>query len=184
MDSLQVEIANEFYSFLGTDPGRLKFKVYNIYDLLKIKEKFDRIICSETMEHITRDKLVVEYSYDALRESGVLHLCCSFSDHPVNKGRVCTDESGGWHVRDGYTMESYRALLETAGFEIVKSSGLGAPLLAKMTNIIQPMFSRMGAAFAFPLFLLSWPLQLLDYEKPKVPRSLYVQCVKKPQNAK
>jgi hypothetical protein len=44
--------------------------------------------------------------------------------------------------------------------------------------------SRRGAAFALPLFLLSWPLQLLDYENPKVPWSLYVQCVKKPQSAK
>jgi SAM-dependent methyltransferase len=184
MDPTQVEKANEYFSFVGADPARLKFKVCNLYDLPQIKEKFDQIICSETMEHITRDKLVVEYFYQALRDDGVLHLCCPFSDHPGNKGRVCTDESLGWHVRDGYTMESYRALLEPAGFQIVKSAGFGSPLLVKMTNIIQPVFSRMGAAFAFPLFLLSWPFQLLDYENPKVPWSLYVQCVKKPRDAK
>jgi SAM-dependent methyltransferase len=164
MDSLQVEKADEYFSFLGTDPIQ--------------------IICSETLEHITRDKQVVAYFYDALRAGGVLHLCCPFSDHPGNKGRVCTDESRGWHVRDGYTMESYRALLESAGFQIVKSAGFGSPLLVKMTNIVQPVLSRRGAAFALPLFLVSWPLQLLDYENPKVPWSLYVQCVKKPQSAK
>lgn len=184
MDSIQVQKANEYFSFLGTDPARLKFKVCNLYDLAQIREKFDQIICSETLEHITRDKLVVEYFYDALRDDGVLHLCCPFSDHPGNKGRVCTDESVGWHVRDGYTMESYRALLEPAGFQIVKTAGFGSPLLVKMTNVIQPVLSRKGAAFALPLFLLSWPFQLLDYENPKVPWSLYVQCVKKPQNAK
>jgi len=184
MDSQQVEKANEYYSFLGTDPGRLKFKVCNLYDLPQIKEKFDQIICSETLEHITRDNLVVEHFYAALRDDGVLHLCCPFSNHPGNKGRVCTDESRGWHVRDGYTMETYRALLEPAGFQIVKSAGFGSPPLVKMTNVIQPVLSRMGAAFALPLFLLSWPLQLLDYENPKAPWSLYVQCEKKPQNAK
>jgi SAM-dependent methyltransferase len=184
MDSLQVEKADEYFSFLGSDPIRLKFKVCNLYDLPQIQEKFDQIICSETLEHITRDKQVVAYFYDALRAGGVLHVCCPFSDHPGNKGRVCTDESRGWHVRDGYTMESYRALLEPAGFQIVKSAGFGSPLLVKMTNIVQPVLSRRGAAFALPLFLLSWPLQLLDYENPKVPWSLYVQCVKKPQSAK
>jgi SAM-dependent methyltransferase len=184
MDSVQVEKANEFYSFLGTDPGRPKFKVCNLYDLAQIKEKFDQIICSEMLEHITGDKQVVEYFYDTLREGGVLHLCCPFSDHPGNKGRVCTDESRGWHVRDGYTVESYRALLEPAGFQIVKSAVFGSPLLVKITNIVQPVLSRRGAAFALPLFLLSWPLQLLDYENSKVPWSLYVQCVKKPQSAK
>jgi SAM-dependent methyltransferase len=184
MDSGQVRKATEYFSFLGTDPDRLKFKVCNLYDLPQIREKFDQIICSETLEHITRDQLVVQYFYDALREGGVLHLCCPYSDHPGNKGRVCTDESVGWHVRDGYTMESYRALLEPAGFQIVKSGGFGSPLLVKLTSVIQPVLSREGVAFALPFFLLSWPLQLLDYENPRVPWSLYVQCVKKPRDAK
>jgi SAM-dependent methyltransferase len=184
MDSGQVRKATEYFSFLGTDPDRLKFKVWNLYDLPQIREKFDQIICSETLEHITRDQLVVQYFYDALREGGVLHLCCPYSDHPGNKGRVCTDESVGWHVRDGYTMESYRALLEPAGFQIVKSGGFGSPLLVKLTSVIQPVLSREGVAFALPFFLLSWPLQLLDYENPRVPWSLYVQCVKKPRDAK
>ena len=184
MDSLQVRKATEYFSFLGTDPDRLKFKVCNLYDLPQIREKFDQIICSETMEHITRDKLVVQYFYDALRDGGVLHLCCPFSDHPGNKGRVCADESVGWHVRDGYTMESYRALLEPAGFQIVKSGGFGSPMVVKLSSVIQPALSRKGVAFALPFFLLSWPLQLLDYENPRVPWSLYVQCVKQPRDAK
>jgi SAM-dependent methyltransferase len=182
MEHTQVEKDNEYFSFLGTDPERLKFEVCNLYDLPRIHQKFDQIVCSETLEHITRDKLVVQYFYDMLREDGVLHICCPFSDHPGNKGRVCTDESVGWHVRDGYTLESYRALLEPAGFQIVKSAGFGSPLLVKLSNVIQPILSRKGATFALPLFLLTWPLQLLDHENPPVPISLYVQCVKVPRN--
>ena len=34
-------------------------------------------------------------------------------------------EDGG-HVRDGYTLESYRKLLEPAGFRIEKSFGIGS----------------------------------------------------------
>jgi SAM-dependent methyltransferase len=182
MEPGQVKKDKEYFSFLGTDPDRLKFEVCNLYDLPRIKQTFDQIICSETLEHITRDKLVVQHFYDMLRENGVLHLCCPYSEHPGNKGQVCADESVGWHVRDGYTLESYRTLLEPVGFEIVKSTGFGSPLLVKLTNVIQPVLSRKGATFALPLFLLTWPLQLLDYENPPVPISLYVQCVKIPRN--
>jgi SAM-dependent methyltransferase len=181
MEPGQVEKDTEYFSFLGTDPDRLKFEVFNLYDLPRLNKKFDQIICSETLEHISRDSLVIQHFYDVLREDGVLHLCCPYSEHPVNKGQVCTDESLGWHVRDGYTLESYRSLLEPIGFQIVKSAGFGSPLLVKMTNVIQPVLSRKGAKLALPLFILSWPLQLLDYPDPPVPISLYVQCTKASQ---
>lgn len=182
MEPGQVKKDKDYFSFLGTDPDRLKFEVCNLYDLPGIKQTFDQIICSETLEHITRDKLVVQHFYDMLREEGVLHLCCPYSEHPRNKGRVCTDESVGWHVRDGYTLESYQALLAPIGFQIVKSAGFGSPLLVTLTNVIQPVLSRRGAKFALPLFLLTWPLQLLDYQNPAIPFSLYVQCVKMPRH--
>ena len=181
MEPSQVRKDIEYFSFLATDPDRLKFDVLNLYDLPKLHPKFDQIICSETLEHISRHELVVQYFHDLLREGGILHICCPYSEHPGNKGRVCTDESVGWHVRDGYTMQTYQALLEPAGFQIVKTAGFGSPLLVKLANIIQPLMSEKGAAFALPLFLLTWPLQLFDYPNPSVPFSLYVQCVKKPQ---
>jgi SAM-dependent methyltransferase len=182
MEPSQVQKDQEYFSFLGTEPDRLKFEVCNLYDLPRVQQKFDQIICSETLEHITRDKVVVQHFHDILRAGGILHLCCPFSEHPGNKGRVCTDESVGWHVRDGYTLESYRALLEPLGFQIVKTGGFGSPLLVKIASIIQPLISRNLFFVALPLFLLTWPLQLLDYENPRVPISLYVQCVKKRQN--
>jgi hypothetical protein len=136
MEPGQVKKDNEYFSFLGTDPDRLKFEVCNLYDLPRIKQTFDQIICSETLEHITMDKPMVQHFYNMLREEAVLHLCCPYSERSGNKGRVCNDESVGWHVRDGYTLESYRALLEPIGFRIVKSAGFGSPLLVKLTNVI------------------------------------------------
>ena len=179
MEARQVHKDNEYFSFLRVAPDRLKFEVCNLYDLPRIQRKFDQIICSETLEHITRDKLVVQYFHDMLNDGGVLHVCCPYSEHPGNKGRVCTDESVGWHVRDGYTRESYKALLEPAGFEIVKSAGFGSPLFVKLHDLILFVWMRAGFAAALPLFLVTWPLQLLDYQDPAVPISLYVQCVKK-----
>jgi SAM-dependent methyltransferase len=178
MDAGQVQKAREYYSFLRTDPERLRFEVRNLYDLPQLGCKFDQIICSETLEHITRDEQVVRHFHDLLRDGGVLHICCPYSEHPNNKGHVCADESVGWHVRDGYTLESYRKLLEPLGFRIVRSAGLGSPLLVSMADRIQGLWNRKGFASALPLFLLTWPLQWFDYPNPKVPLSLYVECLK------
>jgi SAM-dependent methyltransferase len=177
IDPSQIQKASDYYSFIKVDQARLQFKLCNLYDLPQLNQTFDQIICSETLEHIARDQLVVQHFYNLLKEGGVLHLCCPFSDHPSNRGRL--DERNHWHVRDGYTMESYRALLEPVGFQIVRSVGLGSPLLVKITNVTQSLWARKGIVAALPVFLLTWPLQFFDYLNPRVPISLYVQAVKK-----
>jgi SAM-dependent methyltransferase len=179
LDDDQVQKALAFFSFRGVDPARLKFEVCNLYDLPRLTRTFDQIICAETLEHIAGDKFVVQYFYNLLREDGVLHLCCPFSDHPANRGRVCTDEAVGWHVREGYTLQRYAELLEPVGFRIVMTAGLGSPLLVGLASIVQFVWNRKGTAAALPLFLVTWPLQVLDYLNPSVPLSLYVQAVKK-----
>jgi cyclopropane fatty-acyl-phospholipid synthase-like methyltransferase len=180
MDAEQVEKARAFFSFRGADLARLQFAACNLYDLPKLDRKFDQIICSETLEHIARDREVVQHFRALLRDGGVLHLSCPFSEHPLNHGQVCEDEKIGWHVRDGYTLQTYRALLEPEGFRIVKSAGLGSPLLVSLDTMIRSIWNRRGIGAALPLFLLTWPLQRLDYLDPPVPLSLYVQAVKTP----
>jgi 2-polyprenyl-3-methyl-5-hydroxy-6-metoxy-1,4-benzoquinol methylase len=128
-DAAQVQRAMAlFYSF-GADPKRMKFEILNLYDLDKLKVKFDQIICSETLEHIRDDKKIIYSFFDLLNEGGVLHLCCPNADHPSHRlGRVDAPEDGG-HVRDGYTSESYRKLLEPAGFRIDMGFGIGSSVL-------------------------------------------------------
>lgn len=177
--SKETEKALALFSFLRTDPARLTFQTYNLYDLPKLGRQFDQIICSETLEHIRQDQLVVRHFYNLLRQGGILHLCCPYALHPEHHlGRTDNPEDGG-HVRDGYTLESYRALLEPAGFELVKSAGLGSPLFVQLDKAIRYLRNKGGDALALPLFLLSWPLQLFDFLDPPAPFSLYVQAVKK-----
>src|SRR5579863_5793667 len=76
MEPDQVQKDREYFSFLGTDPERLQFEVCNLYDLDRIERRFDQIICSETLEHITGDRAVVDSFYRLLREGGILHVCC------------------------------------------------------------------------------------------------------------
>jgi SAM-dependent methyltransferase len=171
--------AADLFSTVGADDRRLAFAVCDLYDLPKLNRKYDQIICSETLEHIKKDHIVVRYFHDLLRPGGVLHLCCPFAPHPVNNlGRVDGPEDGG-HVRDGYTFETYRILLQPAGFEIVSCVGLGSPLLVQVDKLMRLLRNRTGDVVALPLFLLIWPLLLFDSLNPEVPLSLYVQAVKR-----
>lgn len=177
-DPTQVQKAHTFFPALNTDPERLQFQVCNLYDLPKVNRKFDQIICSETLEHIQKDDVIIKYFYEILKPGGVLHLCCPFALHPDNNlGRTNEPEDGG-HVRDGYTLETYQKLLQPVGFEIVKNAGLGSPLLVALDKLIVAVRMKLGDIAALPLFFLSLPLQRLDYLNPSVPFSLYVQAIK------
>lgn len=179
LDAEQIAKASEFFAFRGIEAGRLEFQLCNLYDLPGLGRQFDQIICSETLEHIKDDARVVGHFHALLREGGVLHVCSPFSNHPEHHGRFDVNEEAGWHVRDGYTIETYRKLLEPAGFEIVASAGLGSSLLVRLDRIVRRLYYGIGPLAALPFFVLLWPLLALDSLNPTVPYSLYVQAVKR-----
>jgi SAM-dependent methyltransferase len=184
IDGTQVEKADVLFSWLGVSPERLRFQVLNLYDLHRLKTKFDQIICSETLEHIRDDRKIIRSFYDLLNEGGVLHLCCPNANHPMHRlGRFDDPEEGG-HVRDGYTLESYQQLLEPVGFRIEKSFGIGGPALGFVDRPIRALRSHVGDIAALPVFLLAYPsILLLDYLNPPCPHSLYVQAKKEKRDA-
>jgi SAM-dependent methyltransferase len=174
----EIERNQEYFGSLLTNCERLQFRELNLYDLPRLDRTFDQIVCSETLEHITRDTEVVGYFANLLRPGGVLHLCCPFSLHPSNNlGRVSGPEDGG-HVRDGYTLQSYACLLEQAGLQIVACGGLGSPLLVDLDRRVSMLRGRYGDMAALPAFLACLPLSWLDRPNPRVPLSLYVQATK------
>lgn len=180
LNANQVARNLEFFKRIGCKD--MRFEVRNLYDLRSVEEKFDQIICSETLEHIARDAEVVRSLASLLKDGGVLHLCCPYALHPKhNLGRTNGPEDGG-HVRDGYTLESYEALLMPAGFEIIDCVGLGSPLLNRADRVIRFVRNRAGDISALPLFLLfGWLAVSIDSKSsPKVPYSLYVKAIKKP----
>ena len=170
--------AQIFFEHRGVDSARLKFKTLNLYDLPKLSRKFDQIICSETLEHIKDDCAIIKIFYDIMRPGGILHLCAPFALHPDHcLARRDNPEDGG-HVRDGYTMASYKELLKQSGFKIMASAGLGPPLLVNIDKFIRLIRNRLGDIAALPFFMATYPLQLLDHLDPALPYSLYIQAVK------
>jgi SAM-dependent methyltransferase len=167
-----------FFRFLNCDSERLQFKFCNLYNIKSLNERFDQIICSETLEHITNDKLILKSFYEILNPGGVLHLCCPYSLHRKNNlNRQDIPEDGG-HVRDGYTFEDYENLLTPLGFRITEKIGLGSPLLVFIDDIIRLVSNRFGLIPAIPIFILLLPLTIFDNLNPLTPLSIYVKCMK------
>lgn len=179
LDGKQVTKNIEFYRWLGC--SGMQFEVCDIYELSKLGQRFDQIICSETLEHIVRDDEVIRTFAEILTDNGLLHLCSPYALHPHhNLGRINEPETGG-HVRDGYTLESYKALLKPAGFTILHYFGLGSKFLYRADQVIRVIRNHLGDIAAFPIYLiLGWPALWIDTQtKPEVPFSVYVQAIKK-----
>ena len=162
----------------GIPAEKVEFRQMNIYDLRSLNRRFDQIICSETLEHIKRDREVAQMFADLLNPGGRLLLCCPHALHPENNlGRTDEPETGG-HVRDGYTFQSYERILQPAGFRIVQRIGVGSPVVTTLDRGLRRLRHKIGDAGAFPLFLLMLPFTWMDYRDPQMPFSVAVVAEK------
>jgi len=177
---LEREVADTaaLFQARGIPADRVEFRQLNIYDLRSLNRRFDQIICSETLEHIRRDREVVQMFADLLKPGGHLLLCCPYALHPENNlGRTDEPETG-YHVRDGYTFESYEAILAPAGFKITQRLGVGSPVVSNLDRVLRRLRLKLGDAGSLPVFLLMLPWTWLDYRNPKVPFSVAVVAKK------
>jgi len=178
-DQREVRRNRQFFAYRRVANSHLAFANLNLYDLPQLEATFDQVICSETLEHVRRDALILRHFNTHLKMGGILHLCSPYALHPLNHlGRVDEPEDGS-HVRDGYTSESYLQLLDEAGFEIVATAGIGGPIVVTLDRLVRWVRTHCGNAAAIPLFLLVLPFSWLDALNPPLPFSLYVKAIKR-----
>ena len=178
-EQAQVEKAREFLlGYRKADPRRLRFEQCNLYDLQKEERVFDEIVCFEVLEHLRDDRAAVREFFRMLRPGGMLHLCCPNRLHPRHQAEVLDLDATGGHVRSGYTLDDYRALLEPAGFVIEREVGIGPRLLCLADKVLCAIRGRWGDPVALPLLPLTLPFVWLARENPRVPFSFYVTAVK------
>jgi SAM-dependent methyltransferase len=179
MERAQVEKSEAFLiGYLKADPARLTFEQRNLYDLNKVTQTFDEIICYETLEHIRDDAFVVSQFYRVLRPGGLLHVCCPYRLHPRHLAEKLDMHETGGHVRAGYTEEDYRQLLEPAGFRIERTVGIGSKSVYVVDKVLRAIRNRAGDAVALPLLPLGLLAVSVARMNPPVPFSIYVQAVK------
>lgn len=156
----------------------MNFRHFSLYDLPKLDQSFEEIICYETLEHIKGDREILTQFFRILKPGGQLHLCCPYSLHPTHRDSELDLEEMGGHVRSGYTKADYTAILEPIGFEIVNFAGIGSSSLCRADDIIRAVRMRFGDVVALPLLPLFLPFVWWSPFDPPVPFSLYVRAVK------
>lgn len=169
-----------FNNYRRIPETELRFIEGNLYALDFPDASIDVIICSETLEHLRHDDAVCRDFWRLLKPGGVLHVCAPNADHPYNISFPLDPEEHGGHVRPGYTLETWRALLEPIGFQIQISEGMGGPIRQFFNRRIKETQERFGALAGVPLFVLA---QLfLPFEsraaETRMPFSIYVQATK------
>lgn len=168
-----------FNGYLRIPEDRLRFLEMNLYDVDKLNDRFDEIICYETLEHIRDDRRVCTYFYELLQPNGLLHLCCPNAEHPRWMREILDLSEKGGHVRHGYTEYRYRQLLEPIGFRIDRVEGVGGPILvALQENWQAPLRRWFGEAGAAVVAALAMPFVRFDPARPRVPFSVYVRAQK------
>ena len=169
-----------FNRYLGIPKDRLEFLEGDLYELDFPDNYFDEIVCAEVLEHLRDDASVCRAFWRMLKPGGVLHVCAPNAEHPYNATFPLDDHESGGHVRPGYTVASYRALLEPIGFEIVATVGLGGAVRQFFNSRIKNVQRRYGALAGFPLFVAA--LLVLPFESRRserqMPFSIYIRAVK------
>jgi SAM-dependent methyltransferase len=179
-DSEVVGCRRLFNEFLGIPESRLRFERGDLYSLPFESDSFDEIICSEVLEHLRDDGAVCRTFQRILKRGGVLHVCAPNAEHPYNATFALDESESGGHVRPGYTMETYRALLEPIGFRIDASMGLGGPIRQAFNRRIKETQARFGTWAGIPIFALSLAGIWLESEEGEreMPFSIYVRVRK------
>jgi SAM-dependent methyltransferase len=167
-----------FNGLLGIPEDRLQFRKWNLYEVERLGLQCDEIVCSEVLEHLARDAEVCRSFWNLLNPGGVLHLCCPNAEHPDNAAKELDPGETGGHVRAGYTMATYRALLEPIGFRIAASVGIGGPVRQAFNRQVIRLQERNWRLLASALCLASVGFLWMDSIRPRVPYSIYVRAVK------
>lgn len=172
--------AREFYNgFLDISESDLNFQNGNLYTFDAGDGQYDEIICYETLEHIRDDEKVCRNIYRWMKPGGVLHLCCPNAEHPRWASEILDEEEKGGHVRYGYTVNSYRELLEPIGYQLEVFEGVGGGFLVFLQEVIQAHARKIfGEPGALLVAMLSIPFIWFDSRNPSMPFSIYVKAVK------
>ncbi len=174
----------EFRHYCGIDPDRCEFEPRSIFELPAIGRKFDQIVCFETLEHIVDDVGAIRALAGALASGGSLHLCTPYRLRKPYYGEIIHDLEDGNHVRLGYTLEDFTALVGGEGLVIARHETLvgyfsmlaiNSLNRADHTILKNVRGAALDAAHAV-LLLFLYPLTFLDALVPSKFLNLYVEA--------
>jgi len=130
---------------------------------LAVVNKYDLIFCLDAIEHIPDDILVFEKFKLALKEGGLLVLSTPHKRHVKRRFKGIHYDSLD-HVRDGYTEDELRRILQTQGFDFKECYygwGFWGEYCDELYHWTLLHLPRLMFAFIFPILSVFSSLDLL-----------------------
>ena len=133
----------------------VNFKICDISELDFSDNTFDKIILSEILEHVRDEKKILNELHRVLKPRGHLIVSTPYVDvvkeyseqKPKLSSKKAQRDIGGGHVRNGYSLKLLSKVLDDAGFDVVAYRFIGKKFTIRA---------------GFPLFLLAYPISMLD----------------------
>lgn len=141
---------NESYLDTSKPGGNPLFKLADATELPFEDNSFDTVLCSEMLEHVTRDKAVIKEIYRVLKPSGRLLISVPSADFPFTYDPInFLLKKSGKHLPIGiwsfghlriYNAQDLKSLLEDVGFETEQIIFLTHALAAFFENYLSTIF--------------------------------------------
>lgn len=109
IDKEDIELAKKFKRILKIK--NVDFSLGNITRLRFKSGSFDKIVCSEVLEHVSNDKKALKELKRVLKDNGKIIITTPYLKEGEKKTRMI-GKTG--HEREGYSMEEMRLLLRKA----------------------------------------------------------------------
>jgi|YelNatPaOPRAMG01_1025707.scaffolds.fasta_scaffold07962_2 SAM-dependent methyltransferase len=177
----------EYRNYKGIPESKVRFAVFDIYNLFNINEKFDQIVCFETLEHLIRDREALDILTGLLKPYGFIHLGVPNFNCPHFYGERISSLEDGSHVRKGYTLQRLEEMMEEFNLKVIYKDYYGGLLTRKFTvvsrklqdNFIFKNFPQfIKECILIWLFLIFYPFTYLDKFLKAEPMSIYI-CAQK-----
>lgn len=185
IDAGNIKRSLEYRDYKGISSSKVRFAIFNIYNLLELNQTFDQILCFETLEHLLNDQCALGVFAKLLNSGGVIHLGVPNLNCAFNLRTAISPTENGGHVRKGYTYAVLKEMLEGLGLKIVKENKYGG----FFTRQVHTLYLRLQNLWIFKnfpkyinevknvlVFLCLNPFTYLDSFVEAEPISIYIMA--------
>lgn len=163
IDNDKIKIESAKYLLSKNRYDNINFKLANILQLSKLKQKFESVICFEVLEHVKDDKKAVQEISNILTNNGKLILSV-----PGRGFISLTNQYVKHHVREGYNLEELENLLTRADLKIRNVIAIEHTHLGLFLRYVNDAIHKKSLLATTLLFFLFFPLAIFDQFLPKI----------------